>query len=60
MGRSLRKQRMAYENIRYVRRSMADEVKECFGAGVLAEVAKKPQWWGDVHAEREHSACRVH
>ena len=60
MGRSLRKERVTYENIRHVRRSMADEVRECFGDNVLADVAKKPQWWGDLHAERERSACKVH
>lgn len=60
MGRSLRKQRVTYDNIRHVRRSMAEEVKEQFGDDVLADVARKPAWWGDVHAERERAACKVH
>ena len=60
MGRSLRKKKVTYDNIRHVRRSMADEVRECFGDDVLADVTKKPQWWGDLHAERERSACRIH
>ena len=60
MGRSLRKKKVTYENIRHVRHSMADEVRECFGEDVLADVAKKPQWWGDLHAERERAACKVH
>ena len=60
MRRSLRRQHVTYENIRHVRRSMAEEVRKCFGEDVLADAAKKPQWWGDLHAERERSACRVH
>lgn len=60
MGRSLRKKKVTYDSIRHVRRSMADEVKECFGEDVLADVAKKPHWWGDLHAERERAACKVH
>ena len=60
MWRSLLKQRVTYEYIRHVRRSLAEEVKECFGEDVLAEVVKKPAWWGDLHAERKRAACRVH
>ncbi len=60
MGRSLRKKKVTYETIRHVRRSMVDEAKECFGDDVLAEVGKNPQWWADLHAERERAACKVH
>ena len=59
MGRTLRKRRVTYENIRHVRRSMADEAKECFGDDVLAEVGKNPRWWGDLNAARELVACRA-
>ena len=60
MGRSLRKQRVTYENIRQVRHSMVEEVKACFGDDVLADVTRKPAWWGDLHVERERAACKVH
>ena len=60
MGRTLRKRKVTYESIRQVRRSMAEEVVERFGENVLADVAKKPQWWGDLNAERERAACKVH
>ena len=60
MGRSLRKKKVTYETIRHVRRSMVDEAKECFGDDVLAEVGKNPRWWGDLHAEKERAACKVH
>ena len=59
MSRSLRKQRVTYESIRHVRRSMAEEVKERFGDDVLAEVGKHPRWWGDLNAVREPAACRA-
>ena len=59
MGRTLRKQKVTYEIIRGVRRSMAEEVKECFGDDVLAEVGKNPRWWGDLNAAREIVACRA-
>ena len=59
MGRTLRKQRVTYETIRGVRRSMVEEAKECFGDDVLAEVGKNPCWWGDLNAGRELAACRA-
>ena len=60
MGRSLRKQKVTYENIRQVRRSMVDDVRECFGEDVLADAVRRPRWFGDLYAERERAACKVH
>ncbi len=34
------------------------DLKSFFGAGVIAEVCRSPQWFNDLRAVKEHLACR--
>ena len=56
---TLRKKKLCYESIRQIKRSMAEQVVESFGEEALADAVRRPSWFGDLHAERELSACRA-
>ena len=43
-----------------IKESVAAIAVECLGEDALADSTRKPRWFGDLHAEREWAACRVH
>ena len=49
-----------YHKARAVRYKLADELQEFMGPDALADATRKPVWFGDIHAERERAACKVH
>ena len=49
-----------YHKARELRFKMADELAEFMGPAAVADATRKPVWFGDLHAEREKAACRVH
>ena len=49
-----------YHKARSVRYKLAGELLEFMGLSAMADSTKKPVWWGDLNAEREKAACRVH
>ena len=57
---SLRKKKVKYPVIRQIKESVAAVAVECLGEDVLADATRKPRWFGDLHAERERAACKVH
>ena len=49
-----------YHRARALRYRLADELAEFMGVDAVADSTRKPVWFGDLHAEREKAACRVH
>ena len=49
-----------YHMARAVRYKLADELAEFMGSDAVADSTRKPVWFGDLHAEREKAACKVH
>ena len=49
-----------YSHVRVLKEKMEAELREHMGAGAVADSTRKPCWFGDLHAERERAACRVH
>ena len=49
-----------HHKARGLRYKLADELQEFMGDDAVADTTRKPAWWGDIHAEREKAACRVH
>ena len=49
-----------YSQVRVLKERMEAELREYMGADAVANCTRRPAWFGDIHAERERSACRVH
>ncbi len=49
-----------YSQVRVLKEKMESDLREHMGPEAVADVVRRPQWFGDLHAERERSACRVH
>ena len=49
-----------YSQVRVLKEKMESELREYMGAEAVADAMRKPVWFGDLHAERERAACRVH
>lgn len=49
-----------YYQVRMLKEKMEAELREHMGPEAVADLMKRPLWVGDLHAERERSACRVH
>ena len=49
-----------YYQVRVLKEKMEAELREHMGPSVLEDSMRRPSWFGDLHAERERSACRVH
>ena len=57
---SLRKKKVKYPVIHKIKESVAAVAVECLGEDALADSSRKPHCWGDLNAERERAACKVH
>lgn len=49
-----------YSQVRSLKAKMEQELREYLGEDAVTDSMRRPQWVGDLHAERERSACRVH
>ncbi len=49
-----------YSQVRVLKERMESALREYMGESAMADCMKRPVWFGDIHAERERSACRVH
>ena len=49
-----------YSQVRVLKERMEADLREHMGADAVANSTRRPTWFGDIHAERERSACRVH
>ena len=49
-----------YQKARELRYKLADELAEFMGPDAVNDAMRRPHWVGDLHAERERAACRVH
>ena len=49
-----------YSRVRALKEKMEAELREFMGAEAVADALRRPAWVGDLHAERERAACRVH
>lgn len=50
--------RQKYSQVRVLKQRMEHELREHMGADAVADLMRRPLWVGDLHAERERSACR--
>ena len=48
-----------YYQVRILKEKMEAALREHMGPEAVADSMRRPQWVGDLHAERERSACRV-
>ena len=46
--------------MRPLKEQMEPALREHMGSEAVEDTMRRPQWVGDLHAERERSACRVH
>ena len=49
-----------YSQVRALKERMEAELREYMGAEAVTDAMRRTLWVGDLHAERERSACRVH
>ena len=49
-----------YSQVRVLKERMEAELREHMGPKAVADCTRRPAWFGDLHAERERSACRMH
>ena len=49
-----------YSQVRSLKAKMEHELREHMGPDALEDSMRRPAWVGDLHAERERSACKVH
>lgn len=49
-----------YSQVRVLKEKMETELREHMGPEAVNDAMRRPRWFGDLHAERERSACRVH
>ena len=49
-----------YSQVRVLKERMEAELREHMGPSAVEDSMRRPAWVGDLHAERERSACRVH
>lgn len=49
-----------YSQVRVLKERMEAELREYMGLEAVPDAVRRPAWFGDLHAERERSACRVH
>ena len=49
-----------YSQVRVLKERMEAALREHMGPEAVADAMRRPAWVGDLHAERERSACRVH
>ena len=49
-----------YQKARELRYKLADELAEFMGPDAVNDAMRRAHWVGDLHAERERAACRVH
>ena len=49
-----------YSQVRVLKEKMETALREHLGESAMADCMRRPLWVGDLHAERERSACRIH
>ena len=49
-----------YSQVWVLKEKMEADLREHMGPDAVADAERRPVWFGDLHAERERSACRVH
>ena len=49
-----------YYQVRILKEKMETALREHMGPDAVADAMRRPAWVGDLHAERERSACKVH
>ena len=49
-----------YSQVRVLKEKMEAELREHMGPDAVTDAVRRPVWFGDLHAERERAACRVH
>ncbi len=49
-----------YSQVRVLKERMQAELREHMGPDAVTDLMRRPPWVGDLRAEREKSACRVH
>lgn len=49
-----------YSQVRLLKEKMEADLREHMGESAMADCMQRPVWFGDLHAERERAACRVH
>ena len=49
-----------YYQVRILKEGMEADLREYMGSSAVDDSMRRPQWVGDLHAERERAACRVH
>ena len=49
-----------YYQVRMLKEKMEAALREHMGPEAVSDAVRRPAWVGDLHAERERSACRVH
>ena len=51
--------RQKYYQVRILKEKMEQELREYLGSSAVDDSMRRPQWVGDLHAERERAACKV-
>ena len=49
-----------YSQVRVLKERMEQALREYMGPDAVADAMRRPAWVGDLHAERERSACKIH
>ena len=49
-----------YSLVRGLKERMEADLREHMGPSAVEDSMRRPVWDGDLHAERERAACRVH
>ena len=49
-----------YSQVRVLKDRMEADLREHMGPEAVSDAMRRPQWVGDIHAERERAACKVH
>ena len=49
-----------YSQVRVLKEKMETALREHMGPDAVEDSMRRPAWVGDLHAERERSACKVH
>ena len=49
-----------YYQVRMLKEKMEHDLREYMGPEAVEDSMRRPSWFGDLHAERERSACKVH
>ena len=49
-----------YSQVRVLKEKMEAALREHMGPEAVSDAVRRPAWVGDLHCERERSACRVH